>query len=450
MSMTAGWTQAGAGGANRDHAGRAMRRGPAATARDWAAALTPIALIFAQLALLGADSGFLAAWAAVADLLALAGLAAVCRPGRAVFRAVAPALVLGLAAAGWGLAVRTSSIAPMRAPLEAGKLLALMALLVCGVLIGVSRARAALFCALTTAAGGFYTIGSAWLYEADPFRVLGVVKVTHAWRFTGALLNANVAGVVFGMLCLVALGWTQDLLRQRRPASARPLRIAGGAGTALIALVACGFTGSRMAFGGAMLLGAGLCLAGLARARAPVRGDRLPAAGVAGLIALAGALGVGPVLLREDSPADSLAGRLRAIHRFAALALQRPVTGWGLGAFDQVNQSTLTSTSAADMYDFGAAHSAPVQAFLEGGAPYLACLAAAGLLVGWRIAAQWRRMAEGWAQGLAAAVALALLCSLDDIDLNVPAVAGLAALLLGVLWGRAIVVQGRDKREARP
>ena len=64
-----------------------------------------------------------------------------------------------------------------------------------------------------------------------------------------------------------------------------------------------------------------------------------------------------------------------------------------------------------------------------------------------RILRKWPRIRDGWSRGLAAAVALAAMCSIDDIDLNVPAVAALAALALCVLWGRALSVDGRAVQE---
>jgi len=421
-------------------------------AMDWALSAAPILVVFAELTLLGVNSGVLAAGAALTNVLLLAVLAGLMVRRTSVFAALTPVLILVMCAAAWGLAMGRFSIVPSEAPLEAAKLLGLLSLLVCGVLAGARRARSRLFCGVLAAAGGVYAVGSFWLYEADPFRVMGVVKVTHTWRFTGTLLNANVAGVVFGMICLTALGWVQSLLGRNRLIESRPVLVAAGLGAALISLVACGFTGSRMAFAWTVVLGAVLCLVVIFKPRAAEASHGVPRTAalvaVAASILLAAGLGVSKVLIREDSAADTFIGRLDALHRFIDLALQRPFAGWGLGAFDQVNQSTLTTASAADMYDFGAVHSSLVQAFLEGGAPYLFLLCTAGLMVVLQVAANWRHIVDGWSRGLAAAVTLAAVCSLDDIDLNVPAVAGLATLMLGVLWGRAIVVQGRALQEA--
>ncbi len=405
----------------------------------------PILMVFVELTLLGANSGVLAAGAAFFNELALAVLLGLTFRTNAAFGALAPVLILVLAAAAWGLAIQRFSITPSQTPLELTKLLGVLSLLILGVAAGARRARSRLFCGVVATAGGVYAIGAFWLYQADPFRVIGVVKVTHAWRFTGTLLNANVAGVVFGMICLTALGWVQTLLRRTLASKAGPILLAVGVGATLISLVACGYTGSRMAFASTLILGAVLWFSDMLRPKSSgPRKDssrRRANLAVAALIVLAAVLGVGRILIRQDSAADTFTGRLDALRRFIALAQQRPITGWGLGAFNQVNQSTLSPATASGMYDFGAAHSSLVQTFLEGGAPYLLLLSAAGLMIIYQIVAKWRGLADGWSRGLAGAVTLAALCSMDDIDLNVPAVAGFAALLLGVLWGRAIVVQ---------
>jgi len=421
-------------------------------AADWTASAVPILTVFIELTVLGTNSGVLAAGGALVNVLVLtAQIGHVARDKR-VLAALLPVMILVMSAAAWGLALQRVSITPAEAPLEAAKLLGLLSITICGVVAGVRRVRARLFCGLVAMTGGLYAIGAFWLYDADPFRVLGVVKVTHAWRFTGTLLNANVAGVVFGMIGLVALGWVRSLLGRRVAGESRPVLVAAGVAAALIALVACGFTGSRLAFFWTVVFGAGLCVIDVFKSRsaeAPHPAVRTAAiVAVGGLVVLAAGLGVSKILIREESAADTFLGRLDALRRFIALAQQRPFTGWGLGAFDQLNQSTLNAMSAADMYDFGAAHSSLVQALLEGGVLYLFLLCTAGLVIVLQIAANWRLIVDGWSRGLVAAVALAAVCSLVDIDLNVPAVACMTGLMLGVLWGRAIVVQDHALRGA--
>ena len=419
---------------------------------DWALTFAPIALVFGELLLLGANSGVLSAAAALADTAMLAALLFLSPRAKSILPGVLPVLLLILAAAVWAFLIRSRSVVPAATPLEVAKLLGTAALLFCGVLVGVRRARAKLLCGALAGFGGAYALIGFWMYGTDPFRVMGVVKVAHAWRFTGTLLNANVAGVVFGVVGLTALGWLQSIFARVRKGQAKPALTGIGLASVLISLTACGFTGSRMAFVTAVVLGAALCVAELPGARPSgeeERSPRLMALTVAaGLFILAVGLGVGNVIGRHESAADTLKGRLDALGRFTALAQQRPIGGWGLGAFDQVNQSHLQPASAVNLYDFGAAHSSALQLLLEGGAPYLILLAAAGALILARIAGSWRWISDGWSRGLAAAVALAALCSIDDIDLNVPAVAGLAALALGVLWGRALTAERRPRREA--
>ncbi len=90
-----------------------------------------------------------------------------------------------------------------------------------------------------------------------------------------------------------------------------------------------------------------------------------------------------------------------------------------------------------DRWSFNAAHCAPLQAMLEGGAPFLLLLAAALAVTLGQIAHAWARRAAASAVSIAALAAglLAFGCALVDIALNVPAVAAFAAAALGLAWG---------------
>ena len=401
--------------------------------------------------MLGVNSGVLSAFAVLLDV-ALAAVWLILAPRQTANVSALPVLLLVACACAWGLFVTPASVAPEAAALEIAKLLGGSALLICGALAGARRIRSKLFCGVLAAVGGAYAIVSFWLYELDPFRVLGVVKVAHAWRFTGTLLNANAAGVVFGMVSLASLGWFLSSLEQRRAAAARPMLISTGLAAAAAALIACGYTGSRMAFSTTVLLSLLLILLEVIGAGARgggFRGLRLIAlAGGMALVFLAVGLGVGKVLNRQEDVVDTFRGRVEVLGHFMALAVQRPLTGWGLGTFDQVNQAHLQAASANYMYAFGAAHSSIIQMVLDGGAPFALLLTAAGALIVLTIVMNWRSIAEGWSRGLGAAVILAAICSVDDIDLNVPAVTGLTLLALGVLWGRAVAMRQRSMQVA--
>jgi hypothetical protein len=420
-------------------------------ALDWILAATPLALVFGQLLLLGANSGILSSAAALVSMLTLALILGVAPRAAPSFGEILPVVGLSLAAGAWAFIVGPTSIVPSAAPLEVAKLMGFVAMLLMGVVVGGRRARSKLFCGILSGVGSLYALAAFWLYEADPFRVMGVVKVAHAWRFTGTLLNANAAGVVFGIVCLASLGWLQSLFGRTRAANAKPVFLSIGLASVLVNLIACAFTASRMAFAVTVLLGVLLCLVELISARAPDaagRTSRLAALTiVGGLILLGVGLGAGKVLFRDEGVVDTFNGRMQVLGHFTALAQQRPVTGWGLGAFDQINQSSLRAPSADYMYAFGAAHSAAIKSVLVGGLPYFLILASMGLTVIVGVVRNWTRIQDGWSRGLAAAVLLAALCSIDDIDLNVPAVAALAALALGVLWGRALSVDGRAALE---
>ena len=123
---------------------------------------------------------------------------------------------------------------------------------------------------------------------------------------------------------------------------------------------------------------------------------------------------------------------------YLALAGQAPVLGYGLGAFAEVNAHTLTAATAPAMWNFGAAHAAPAQVALETGWPGLILLAAVAALVARRVVCLLRAGADPIGQAMVLAALAALMSGLVDIALNVPGIALLASILLGLSWGRAL------------
>jgi O-antigen ligase len=251
-------------------------------------------------------------------------------------------------------------------------------------------------------------------------------------RFSASIGNPNVAGVILGMMGLIAMGVTITRFRdwQARPTDRNLLMLACCATSGALCLALAVATQSRSAI--LLLLP---CMALLCLGRSMVMGaGRAHLGGIALLVAITLAIGWSFDRLQE-LPQDGTA-RLAIWARFWAMARAAPWSGYGLGSFIELNQHTLTVRDALTMWDFGAAHAAPLQVLLELGWPGLA------LVLAWLGAVFWRLLRHGSVLGNAVTFAMTLammlpLCaSLVDIAMNVPAVVGLVMGLLGLLYTR--------------
>ena len=119
-----------------------------------------------------------------------------------------------------------------------------------------------------------------------------------------------------------------------------------------------------------------------------------------------------------------------------------PLAGYGLGSFAELNAHTLTADSALALWNFGAAHAAPVQWVLETGWPGLMILGVVAGLVGRRLARLLRAGVDPIGQAMVLALLVALAGGMVDIALNVPGIALLASILAGLSWGRVLHASG--------
>jgi O-antigen ligase len=173
-------------------------------------------------------------------------------------------------------------------------------------------------------------------------------------RFSGSIGNPNVAGVIFAMIALLAMGATITHFRNwlARPTDRSLLTLAFTGAT-------CGFCLTLVvdAITRAVLL---CCLASpyfglFDMARRTYRHYRLAGAALLVLMSLPAV----PAFDRLQGLAEDGAGRLAVWERFWLIAKAAPWAGYGLGSFIEVNQRQLTTDSALTMWDFGAAHAAP-------------------------------------------------------------------------------------------
>jgi len=423
--------------------------------RDRLVCFVATALLLAQLMAFGAMSNLLATAFAFLEIVIclLVNLALFRDRSERFWASAAGVIALFIAAIGWAAAPLAPAwihphapapIAPDAVAPELLKLAGVGATCLIGAQIGLARRRLREFVFCLVMAGLVLGVVSLSMWQRSPEVVWGQPKLFHTFRFSGSFLNANAAGCVFGMFSLVSLGLLQSLLRDVdwRNSTLRDYLPIGAAGGAMfLSLGACILTQSRTA----VVLCAGMGLGMMAiDARRRRRSGRVML--VAGAVIVLAALAVGISQIQGrwgELPLDAqVRGQADAgyLHALAA----SPWFGYGLGGFRTLHEMIVKPDLAAEIWAFGAAHLAVLQAALEGGAPFAALLLAAGGLMAFRIA----RVNMGGAPmgaittGAAAAALLAFAFSFVDIALNVPAIAALAAALFGLAWGSAIASSG--------
>ena len=281
------------------------------------------------------------------------------------------------------------------------------------------------------------------LRQWDSNSVWGYAKGIHARRFTGTLLNANVAGALFAALAILAfargliawLGQRRHLLAYRLPL---PLMLSVLA--FLFCFGACLLTGSRAAF---LLLVLALPVVALAdgNARRQIFQRRhMPylvgwGALFFGLVLLFGGLTLGRIEALSDGQID----RPGIWAHYRDLGLAAP-HGFGLGSFSEANMRFLLTPEEAHAFSYiNAAHNFVLHMMVEGGWRYAALMTAAGAWMFVDALRLWHRAGfDAFSVAMACALVLMTLCASVDIVFNVPAGSYLALALLGALWGRSV------------
>jgi O-antigen ligase len=254
-------------------------------------------------------------------------------------------------------------------------------------------------------------------------------------RFSGTLGNPNADGILFARLGIVASGLALErfLLWYDLPGEKRLFALLSSALVALGCLTIVGLSQSRSAlllWMLAHLLLLGHSLWPSARARLGAWRLALAFAATALLLPLAASA----TLDRLGILASDSAGRAFIWRTYLPIALQSPWTGHGLSSFIAVNQAHLRPDNAVALWNFGAAHAAPLQILIETGWPGLALSLA---LLGVLATPLTRRPRDPLSLSITLALTIALAASMVDIALNVPGIAALFAVLAGLNWGRA-------------
>ena len=422
----------------------------ARSAITWAPGAASAMLAIGGLAVLGLNWPLGAAAGAGLSLLMLAVVAASTgAPPSGLYLTGVPAAVALAGAAAWvaatqgglhGPSIRSFGQFGLVGELELLKLFGLAAATLAAALLAVRRDRARALLITLLIAGLLYMCLSLALRQHDPFQVWGMEKGPHRWRFTGSLLNANAAGCVFGMIALLGLGVLLPRLPFPQPRLAAVTLWAWSAAAAAAGLVATALTGSRASFGFTLALAALLVLAQVRKRNSRTRRRRSPLPALAAIALLAAAVATPVIgsLTTRGALAPAAHARMQAFELYAAESSRHELEGQGLGRFREINAPLLTPETAPQMWNFGAAHNAVLQAALEGGWPFAGLLVLAVLLVWIPAFVGARRSTRLDGAAALAAASLAGLCSMGDIALNVPAVATFAALCLGLAWGRAV------------
>jgi len=339
----------------------------------------------------------------------------------------------------------------------------LMKIIACGAIFIMARAicrdrrRARLFllfflatAALVTAYGLVMqaTNGSCYVFNYSKRSDLAPPGRQYLCALSGTFVNSNSYAAYAGMALVVALG----LMVSRAPspsdktdaATPRPAAAAWFTGARAVylamALLLFGcllLSESRAGFGvtvlGALLLGATL-----------LRG-RWPSHPVLGW-ALAAALLVGAVFALIAGSAffhkmakltdDDALGRFRLWQLAVSAIAQSPWLGWGLGSYPDL----YPMLQPPDLHNANdKAHSTPLEWLLDLGIPAAMCAFAtvvAPLAVCLR--GCWRRRTDRYLPAVAfAASMVAILHSLVDFSLQIPAIGFAVSALLGMGWGQA-------------
>ncbi len=450
-----------AGTAQDDRPATAPRRadmapvdGPARRKRAVIAVRLLAVTLFAQQLALGADYPFLAVgFAAVLLAVAIATYLLV-PPAPRYWRRAAPVTIL-LAITGIWLTLPT--VLPGWLPFRTARIVA-PDLAATGIATGLGVV-AALFAAswIGHRRGGIRPLIDSLLFLGviqiglslvlrgfDPEHVWGLSKGILTHRFTGTFLNANASGCLFGVVAILGAGRFLGLLREQTTTLDEARHVTRQALAALACvggLGACALTESRTALFVTVLVLAWLAWSDrFLRLTLRRRGPRILAI-VALFAGGAIVLWYGATTLDRFSTSGTDAFARYAIwQHYWALAMQAPWSGYGFYALDELVLGSIADreTAGALLY-IHSPHNVLLSLLLVGGWPY-ALLAGAGVM--WMMVAIVRSgrasHQDSAVRAILGSLLLIGLCASIDVALDIPAIACLAATLLGLAWGRAL------------
>ena len=428
------------------------------------AAVIPV-ILFGEMAAFGANGAFLGAAGAFAAITGAMLVLVLTVPDGRFWPRAAPVLITVAAALIWvalpglvpGIVPGSVRLAPDLLLPGMARLFGGVALLLAGAWIGYRRGlmRAAIRWIVVLVVLDI-VIGLA-LRHHDPARVWGMEKTILGDRFTGTLLNANSSACFFGVLVILALGALLALVRDRSvaaPRTADQVQMVFYVLTIIAGVGACAITGSRTALGLIVILVPLMVLADPVARRLALSWQGLIAAVVGAVaIAMVGVL-VGDLTIERLSVLGSNGeDRIETWRFYTALAKRAPWTGYGPLAFDEANAQALRTLADAQAQAFiHSPHNAILSLVIAGGIPYAGLLGLAAGMILFRITRGHRsRRPDPIIRAALLAALFIAGCAMVDIQLDVPAMSGLAIVLLAMPWGRAIRIAADERpRRARP
>jgi O-antigen ligase len=324
--------------------------------------------------------------------------------------------------------------------LELSRLLGLAATFVVGLALGSSDRRTEMVLRSLCVAGAVYSLLALAFHVLDPTQTIRAAQTGFENRLTATFFSPNVAAGLFGVLGILMLSSisVSDPSHTRLPG--RDVTVILQYGMLVLFMACLVLTASRMGTAGAvagMAVATALHYVGV-RAhdqRWRYLGPQMVGLGVFSALAVAGQL----LIARFWTLSADGNGRLALYETHWQAFLHRPLTGYGLGSFSQLNRSLQTPETFGDLWNVRAAHSVFLQWLEEGG------LIGAGLMFGvigvilfeiYR--GQSQRQTSRWAmRGILGASVALLVHGTADFALQTPAVATLWALLLGVGYAAA-------------
>ena len=258
-------------------------------------------------------------------------------------------------------------------------------------------------------------------------------------RLTGGLASPNATGTFLAMMLVLSLPLLGGAVQEGKGSKLERAISAYAPAAGLIVLfgVCLVFTASRGAIASAVI--AVLIYFGLQAASKKVKLWQALSGAAAILVAVVGVLLMkGGLAIQRLGEAGVDAGTRETIFRVHwQTFLQSPWMGFGLGSFDAVNNLVLSQSTYAPMWNVRSTHNAYLQWLEEAGAlgavPMFVCIASIIAIVVIGLSERSRRLT--WLRGLLAVDAVVLLHGMTDFALQVPAIAALWALLLGLQLG---------------
>ncbi len=344
----------------------------------------------------------------------------------------------------------TASIDPYLTIVELLKLAALAAVFLIGVALGADDERAKSALRWLLIFGLAYSLWAFIDHVTEPTLLFGAARSFDPTRLSASLMSANTAATLFGALCVLNLVALDRVLRNHISGGRLDVRVLNhsalkvalpvigliAAATCLVLTLSRSGIAATAAVAVILIGGATIMRARQGAVSAPI----IAVGGIlAGVVLASFAVNMGALQSRTDVLKDAMQTRHAIFAAHWVAFSQARLAGYGLGTFRHVNAMIMNRSNLPALDTIGAAHNIYLQ-WLEqsgimGAIPMFVCVAIVTAYVV-RGALRRRRM-RSWLVAILAVLALFLIHGVTDFALEVPAMAALLTLLLGLGCGLA-------------